>query len=363
MAVQQVSGQQSQALWAELRRLVSQIGGSGTGATLGSDSLTLSSSDPATLFNLPAKGTLAAGDNGPDVQRLQQALRLLGYYSESSNTGVYGLMTVVAVKNFQADYGLPTLGEVGVNTRKMIADALGGRVRPQRTGGYTPPASTSGGWTPPTSTGGWTSPTSGNSVPAPPTSTPPVSSAQAPSWNGLPHPNSYFIAQMYDARFNPYSPYSTANCGPTSLAMVLKAFGKAPSHTNLDNLIDQVRYQMTGRNDDNELTNENQVMRAASYYGLSSQLVNNVGDIERQLKQGKLVILAGNPAAYNYPFSSDQYFGFSGGHFVVISDIQGDRVVVNDPLSRMGAIVISRKHLEEYMSYKNWYSGVALSPL
>lgn len=361
MAVQQVSGQQSQQLWAELRRLVSQIGGSGSGAPLGGDSLTLSTSDPAALFNLPPKGTLAAGDTGPDVQRLQQALRYLGYYTESTNTGVFGLMTVVAVKNFQADYGLPTLGEVGVNTRKMIADALGGRVRPKSTGGYVPPTSDSSGWTPPTSSG-WTSPTTGNSVPAQP-SAPPVSSTQAPSWNGLPHPNSYFIAQMYDARFNPYAPYSTANCGPTSLAMVLKAFGKAPPYTNLENLIDQVRYQMTGRNDNGELTNENQVMRAASYYGLSSQLVSSVDEIERQLKQGKLVILAGNPAAYNYPFSSDQYFPFSGGHFVVVADIQGDRVVVNDPLSRMGAIVISRKHLEEYMAYKNWYSGVALAPI
>ena len=362
MAVQQVSGQQSQQLWAELRRLVSQIGGSGNGPSLGNDSLTLSSSDPNALFNLPAKGTLGPSDSGTDVQRLQQALRYRGYYTEPTNPGGYGLLTGVAVKNFPAYYGLPTLGEAGVNTRKALADALGGRIRPTRTGGYTPPTSNSSGWTPPTSTG-WTSPSSGNSTPPVSAPPPPVSSAQAPSWNGLPNPNSYFTSQMYDSRFNPYAPYSTANCGPTSLAMVLRAFGKTPSYTNLENLIDQVRYQMTGRNDNNELTNENQVMRAASYYGLSSQLVNNVSDVERQLKQGKLVVLAGNPASYNYPFSSNQYFGFSGGHFIVVSDIQGDRVVVNDPLSRVGAIVISRKHLEEYMSYKNWNSGVALGPL
>jgi peptidoglycan hydrolase-like protein with peptidoglycan-binding domain len=357
MAVQQVTGQQSQALWSELRRLVAQIEPPSPG--MSGDQLILSSGNPDALFNLPPKGIWATGDSGPDVAKVQQVLRQLGYYREATNTGVYGLMTVVAVKAFQQAYGLPVLGEVGANTRKAMADALAGRISPNST---PPDSSGSGGWSPPTSSGGWTPPTAGSPTPPPPSS-PPVSSASSPSWNGLPNPNSYFISQLYDSRFNPYAPRSTANCGPTSLAMVLKAFGKAPAHSNVQDLIEKVRIQMTGRYDANELTNENQVMRAASYYGLASRSVNSVDEVERQLKQGKLVILAGNPGAYNYSFSNDQYFPFSGGHFIVVSAIDGNRVVINDPLSHVGAIVIGRNHLAEYMSYRNWYSGVALSPM
>ncbi|MBM3267909.1 MAG: peptidoglycan-binding protein [Candidatus Sericytochromatia bacterium] len=362
MAVQQVTGQQSQVLWAELRRLVSQI--PAPAPSLGADQLILTSGDPNQLFYLPAKGTLAAGDVGPDVARLQQALRQLGYYREASNTGVYGLMTVIAVKEFQAAYGLPVLGEVGANTRKTLADALVGRARPQPQPPSAPPQATpsSGGWTAPSSGGGWTSPTVGSPT-APPPAAPPVSAAQAPAWNGLPHPNSYFISQIYDPRFNPYAPRSTANCGPTSLAMVLRAFGRAPAAANVQDLVEKVRIQMTGRNDPGELTNENQVARAASAYGLKSESVSSVDEIERQLRQGKLVILAGDPGAYNYTFGSDQYFPFSGGHFIVVSAIEGNRVIINDPLSHVGAIVIGRDHLQEYMSYRNWYSGLALSPI
>jgi len=360
MAVQQVSSTpQSQALWAELRRLVGQIDG-GNGAGLGNDQLILTSGDPNALFNLPPKGTLGPSDSGSEVAKVQQILRQLGYYKEATNTGVYGLMTVIAVKAFQQEYGIPVLGEVGVNTRQAMADALAGRRRPK------PPTApvTSGGWTPPTTSGGWTSPVAGSPTynpPAPPASTP--VSTSVPGWNGLPNPNSYFISQLYDPRFNPYAPRVTANCGPTSLAMILKAFGKAPSYSNVENLIDQVRYRMTGRNDNNEYTNENQLISAGSAYGLSSTRVNNVDQIESQLKQGKLVVLAGNPAAYNYAFSSDQYFPFSGPHFIVVSQVDGDRVVINDPLSHVGAIVINRKHLQEFMSYKGWYSGVAFSPM
>ncbi len=354
MAVQQVSGQQSQQLWSELRRLVSQI--DAPAPSLGADRLILTSGDPAQLFNIPAKGTLAPGDSGADVARLQQALRQLGYYKEASNTGVYGLMTVVAVKAFQQDYSLPVLGEVGANTRKTLADALVGRIRPSQN------AAASGGWQPPTSSGGWTAPSAGSPT-APAPAAPPVAATAAPSWNGLPNPNSYFISQVYDPRFNPYAPRSTANCGPTSLAMVLRAFGRGPAAANVEDLVEKVRIQMTGRNDSNELTNENQLARAASVYGLASQSVGSVDEIERQLEQGKLVILAGNPGAYNYPFSSEQYFPFSGGHFIVVSAIEGNRVVINDPLSHVGAIVIGRDHLQEYMSYRNWYSGLALSPL
>lgn len=347
MAVQATTQQQS--IWAQLRRLAQTPDGRGAG--MGADSLSLTPRDPAALFNLPAKGMLALGDSGPDVAAAQQVLRQLGYYKEPTNTGVFGLMTALAVKAFQADFALPILGEVGFNTRKTLAEALAGGKGGTRTSSYKVPTGST--WMAP-STSGWNPPAE-----APPPPTPPIDSAQSVA----PGPNSYFISQIYDPRFNPYAPRSTANCGPVSLAMALVAFGKAPGYSNQEDLIDQVRVAMTGRNDMNELTNENQIKSAASRYGLRSTNVSTVDDVAGALAAGKLVVLAGNPAAYNYGFTGDQYFPFSGGHFVLVTAIDGNRVVVNDPLSHVGAIVIGRKHLQDFMAYKGWNSGVAVSPI
>jgi hypothetical protein len=335
---------------------------------------------PDGLFALGPKGRLAIGDSGADVARLQQTLRLLGYYREAQNTAAYGWMTSQAVMGFQRDRGLPRTGEVDAATRQAIATALAGK------GGYwqspvaqppsiTPPTSTiappATGWTRPTSDT-WQPPTVGSptappAAPPPAPAPPPARPAEAPpanptfNWYGNPDPRSYFISQVFDEKFNPYAPRSTANCGPASLAMVLKAFGKAPASANPQDLILKVRQAMTGRTDQNEYTNENQLKAAAAQYGVDSTDVSDIPGIERELAAGKLVILAGNPDAFNTGLSADQYFAFSGPHFIAVNAISGDKVVVSDPLSKVGPLVITRQQLQQYMSYRNWYSGVAFS--
>ncbi|MBM3268497.1 MAG: peptidoglycan-binding protein [Candidatus Sericytochromatia bacterium] len=371
MAVQQVTYQQ-QTLWAELRRLLALTSppAGPAGGSLGRDTLALGGP-----FALPAKGTLAVGDAGSDVTGLQQALRQLGYYREASNTGAYGWVTAQAVRAFQRDLGWPQTGEVDAALRQAITQALagkGGTVAPPPSTGWQPPAvPPTSGWTPPRSDT-WVPPTVGSPA-APPQAPPqqappPARPAEAPpastgfNWYGNPDPRQYFISQIYDPRFNPYAPRSTANCGPTSLAMVLRAFGKEPPAGNEQDLILQVRKAMTGRTDQNEYTNEYQLMSAASQYGLDSKQVSDIPGMERELRAGKLVILAGNPDAFNSSLPADQYFGFSGGHFIVVNAIEGDRVVISDPLSKVGPLVITRQQLQQYMAYKNWNSGVAFSP-
>ena len=219
MAVQQITNQQ-QTLWAELRRLVAQTplpAGAASGS-LGRDSLTLGATSPENLFALPAKGALAIGDSGNEVARLQQALRLLGYYREASNTAAFGWVTSEAVKAFQRDRGLSAAGTVDAATRQAIADALAGK------GGTTSPvvtspagtswqAPTSSGWTAPTS-GSWMPPTAGS--PSAPPSAPPApqlparpvakpAEATPPAnrafnWYGNADPRNYFISQIYDPR-------------------------------------------------------------------------------------------------------------------------------------------------------------------
>jgi ABC-type bacteriocin/lantibiotic exporter with double-glycine peptidase domain len=168
------------------------------------------------------------------------------------------------------------------------------------------------------------------------------------------------MSQVYDATFNPQAPSSTANCGPTSLAMALVAFGKAPASTDPENLIEQVRIRMTGQDDLNQLTSESQVASAARSYGLKTNLVNSAAEVCDAVNAGNLVILAGNPAAYNKGLSPSQYMAFDGGHFVLVTGTVGDDVLINDPLSHVGTLRISRDQLARFMAYQGWNSGVAV---
>lgn len=95
---------------------------SGTGA---SESLPDKVSD---LGKTPASSKL--GDRGNDVVKLQQALKILGYFSGTCD-GIYGEQTETAVKKFQKARGMSEDGIAGKVTIKLIfgedaADASSG---------------------------------------------------------------------------------------------------------------------------------------------------------------------------------------------------------------------------------------------
>ncbi|MNX57341.1 hypothetical protein D3C86_881570 [compost metagenome] len=73
------------------------------------------------------------------------------------------------------------------------------------------------------------------------------------------------------------------------------------------------------------------------------------------------MVLAGNPVAYTNRFTDSQYAKFDGGHFILVTGIQGDRVSINDPQSRVGSLTISRAELAQYMGFQGWNVGVAVS--
>ena len=61
---------------------------------------------------------LGPGSSGEAVTQLQQMLLMLGY--AVSTDGQYGLVTTNAVRQFQADYGLPVDGTAGEDTRMLL---------------------------------------------------------------------------------------------------------------------------------------------------------------------------------------------------------------------------------------------------
>jgi peptidoglycan hydrolase-like protein with peptidoglycan-binding domain len=83
---------------------------------------TSGSSAPAEV-TVPASGHLSAGDSGPAVETLQQALKQLGLYNGAVD-GDFGQGTSDAVVAFQNAHNLTPDGIVGQATADAINQAL-----------------------------------------------------------------------------------------------------------------------------------------------------------------------------------------------------------------------------------------------
>lgn len=160
--------------------------------------------------------------------------------------------------------------------------------------------------------------------------------------------DNYFITQYYHKRYNPaQAKVNNANCGPTSLAMALRAFGTEPAGLDAPDesveLIRTVRKAMTGRVDENTWTYPVQVRDGARKLGLNSRLVFSVDAIKEAMSQpGRLMVINVNPSP---AYVDKLVFPYNGGHFALLTRISGDKAYVSDPLAR-GPIVISLKQLE-----------------
>lgn len=177
-------------------------------------------------------------------------------------------------------------------------------------------------------------------------------------------PNSYFMSQIRDARWNPEATQGNTNCGPTSLAMALKALGLTPpgltNPNSAEMWIDKTRRAMEGDENDFKLTSDDDVLQGALRSGAKAAKVHGLSEVEGALARGQLVALAGNPVGYGNRLGRDQYQSFNGGHFILVTGQQGDRFTINDPLSRVGSLSVSRAELAAYMAFQNWNTGVAV---
>lgn len=154
---------------------------------------------------------------------------------------------------------------------------------------------------------------------------------------------SFFITQYTHPRWNPETtPFNNANCGPTSLAMVLKAFGKTDA-ASVKQLVRQIRLEMTGIDDDQSWTYPAQFPRAAARYGLQSRIVRGGADaiLQAMSRPGTLAIVNVNPTP---AYSSQLAHPVNGGHFAVVTKAEGNRISLNDPLAD-GPITITRDQL------------------
>ncbi|HEX5774489.1 MAG TPA: Ig-like domain-containing protein [Candidatus Paceibacterota bacterium] len=66
-------------------------------------------------------GTLSRGSTGEEVSRLQNFLKVTGFYEYPSITGYFGPVTEAAVKSYQATRGIEQVGVVGPLTRAALS--------------------------------------------------------------------------------------------------------------------------------------------------------------------------------------------------------------------------------------------------
>ena len=186
-------------------------------------------------------------------------------------------------------------------------------------------------------------------------------------------PNDVHMTQFVHERFNnsPNAPWGSANCGPTSLAMALKAVGLQPAGlpagADTEAWIDTTREAMGAMTDayghwgDSAYTDISQVIAGAAASGGVTAPVS-YQTLDAALAEGLPVVAAGNPAMYNYDWqergiSNSEY---DGGHFITVTGKAANgNYVINDPLSNVGAVEISPAQMQDYMS---WFGpGAAVS--
>lgn len=149
-----------------------------------------------------------------------------------------------------------------------------------------------------------------------------------------PSGNVPFISQLDPAGNDGSYTNGPSNCGPTSMAMVARAFGYGEGMTDA-----QLINHLGAAGGTTEMgTNHNGIHAIANFMGLPVQqagLGGDAGFIQSQLEAGKVVVVNGN-------------FGY-GGHYVVVTGMDASgNFLVNDPYE--GPRVITPAQMEGYQN-------------
>ena len=141
-------------------------------------------------------------------------------------------------------------------------------------------------------------------------------------------PKKFFVTQ-YKSAANEDAKVTNGNCLPTTLTMIALAHNALPPGIRADNrqgLILWCREQMTGNSlDEDSGTNFGMVRQLGQKLGLSSRWVDDVDQLDWELRKGRLVAVGGNVQRIGFKSQG------SGGHALLVVARNGDNYVINDP--------------------------------
>lgn len=190
-----------------------------------------------------------------------------------------------------------------------------------------------------------------------------------------------FKRQANHGTFNRDGPSGSSNCGPSSLAMAVRIWGKEKPGLSIEQSIHAARNKSKPGSGDRDSTKQSELADGGRAFGLevkehtSPQGASETMDwIDTQLDHKRVVTLAGmtgasvscceNPnadhnacpggetafqeairTAQNSPYSFDCFHSIA-----VIGRTGSGQYVVGDPLSRVGMISMSRASLKDFVS-------------
>ncbi|MBT9588860.1 hypothetical protein IV102_36330 [bacterium] len=161
-----------------------------------------------------------------------------------------------------------------------------------------------------------------------PVELPEVSSPKIPVAATSKNPEDFFVTQ-YKSAANPDGNQTNGNCGPTTLAMLALAYHTLPAGiqaSNRQGLILWCREIMTGNSLDQEAgSNLIQMRKAAFELGLRSQWVDDLDDLDWELRKGRLVAVSGDVNKIGFKVDGN------GGHALLAIEKHPDYYVINDP--------------------------------
>jgi hypothetical protein len=184
--------------------------------------------------------------------------------------------------------------------------------------------------------------------PPPPQYTTPTSKAQA---------DKYFKTQFYNAQWNPDGPGASNNCGPTSVAMIFKLFGKEPGNLSVQGSINYARQMMNVAPSWTGYTSDTQMMTGLANAGLraTNRMSNGTwSQLDQDLAAGKAIIAWGYYAPnwrYQFPSYSSTGNGYTNHINTILGKTPNGNYLVGDPMYRGGVVEMNRNQLAVFFSY------------
>lgn len=172
----------------------------------------------------------------------------------------------------------------------------------------------------------------------------------------------YFKLQYYHAVYNPNGPNSSANCGPASLAMILKSGGLEPANLTVETSIDRARALMfpadrriTTREGvrvldaDQEYSSDGNIRDGASGAGATSAAGSGWAALDLALDQGKPVVAYGFlNNAWRAQFPQRVGSGTVGHINAILGRTSAGLYIVLDPMHEGGPVELRQDQLKVF---------------
>ena len=335
---------------------------------------------PAGDPNAAAVAGLQKGTGTPaQVKQLQDDLIRMGYapasFTQNGGYGnTFGPKTEDALKHFQQDNGLPTTGVVDAQTATAlsgprplpapVAAGVGFAYRDQLGLPAGPAVTQPDGSVRQNFDKGYVEASKDGMLyvrtPAGQDIVPPQKLGTASS---VAEANQSFLSQWGKTDWNSAqgAPYGYEDCGPTSVAISLSALGLIPhpSPADAEKTIDAMRDAALGYDSTkSQGTGDGQLIRALEANGAQTATVKplTVDAINTAIAAGHpLIVGSGSTwdAWGRAQCAKGDYLNGQnpGGHFVTVMGMAPNgNYIVNDPLSKNGAIEVTRAQIEKLIS-------------